>query len=147
MFQLKKQRAVESSFVSLFDENGVEFLIKSRLSVQIDFDLDLEIQAELLDVLPFSLLQDDSKLCAGLITQDVLTQEMKILPACRTALCSEGLPIKFYSAFWDLLGPGLLSVLNGCFSRGFLPLSQREDLFHKNDDPQDLKNWRLNFAS
>lgn len=84
---------------------------------------------------------------SGLITQGELTQEMKILPAGRTALGSEGLPIEFYSAFWDLLGPDLLSVLNGCFSRGFLPLSQREDLFHKNDDPQDLKNWRLNFAS
>lgn len=64
LFQLKKQGAVESSFVSLFDENGAEFSDQKSIErIQIDFDLDLEIQAELLDVLPFSLLQDDSKLC------------------------------------------------------------------------------------
>lgn len=64
LFQLKKQGAVESSFVSLFDANGAEFSDQKSIErIQIDFDLDLEIQAELLDVLPFSLLQDDSKLC------------------------------------------------------------------------------------
>ena len=58
---------------------------------------------------------------------------------------SDGLPIEFYSAFWELLCDPLLSVLNDCFRVGSLCTSQREALLrliYKKDDKRLAKNWR-----
>ena len=58
---------------------------------------------------------------------------------------SDGLPVEFYSAFWDLLCDPLLSVLNDCFRVGSLCASQREALLrliYKKDDKRLAKNWR-----
>ena len=58
---------------------------------------------------------------------------------------SDGLPIEFYSAFWDILCDPLLSVLNDSFRIGSLCASQREALLrliHKRDDKRLVKNWR-----
>ena len=152
-FQLEKERAIKNTFLSVFDENGVEHSDQKSIErIQSMFykrlfskeEVDLEIQAELVGSLPFSLSFEDSKMCDGLITFEELTQATKNLPSGKTP-GSDGLPLEFYSAFWDLLGPELCSVLNDNFSRGFLSSSQREGiirLIHKKDDPKDLKNWR-----
>ena len=62
-------------------------------------------------------------------------------------LCAalNGLPVEFYSAFWDLLCDPLLSVLNDCFRVGSLCASQHEALLrliYKKDDTRLPKNWR-----
>ena len=57
---------------------------------------------------------------------------------------SDGLPIEFYSAFWDLLCDPLLSVLNDCFRVGSLCASQRKALLrliYEKDDKCLGKNW------
>ena len=63
---------------------------------------------------------------------------------------SDGLPIEFYSAFWDILCDPLLSVLNDSFRVGSLCASQREALLrlvHKRDDKRLVKNWPISLLN
>ena len=41
---------------------------------------------------------------------------------------SDGFTSEFYCKFWDLVGPDLVEVLNSCYFRGSLSLSQRRDV-------------------
>ena len=53
--------------------------------------------------------------------------------------------LEFYFAFWDILGPDLVSVLNYVHSQGEFSLSQRRGtitLIPKKGDLRERKNWR-----
>ena len=81
--------------------------------------------------------------CEGLFTKDELFAALKGLQTGKSP-SSDGLPIEFYSAFWDLLCDPLLSVLNDCFRVGSLCLSQREALLrliYQEDVKRLAKNW------
>ncbi len=57
----------------------------------------------------------------------------------------DGLPAEFFLAFWDILGPELLKVLDASFLSGELPLSFRRAvlcLLPKTGDLRHLSNWR-----
>ncbi|XP_048854239.1 uncharacterized protein LOC125722031 [Brienomyrus brachyistius] len=57
----------------------------------------------------------------------------------------DGLPVEFYSTFWDVLGPELLQVVEDVQRRGLLTRSMRSgvlSLLHKKGDRADLGNWR-----
>ena len=61
------------------------------------------------------------------------------------SLGSDGLPVEFYVASRDVLGPDLVEVLNASFDSGLLPLSQRAaliSLVFKKGDCLLHKNWR-----
>ena len=69
---------------------------------------------------------------------------LKSLPTNR-APGIDGLPVKFYSTFWDLLGPCLLIVFLESIKTGELPLSCRRaiiSLIPKKGDLQLVENWR-----
>ena len=58
---------------------------------------------------------------------------------------SDGLPMEFYVAFWDLLGEDFVNVFNASLEADLLPFSQREALIaliFKKGDRLDHKNWR-----
>ena len=58
---------------------------------------------------------------------------------------SDGLPMEFNVAFWDLLGGGLVNVFNASLEAGLLPFSQSEALIaliFQKVDRLDHKNWR-----
>ena len=58
---------------------------------------------------------------------------------------SDGLPMEFYVAFWDLFGGDLVNVFNASLEAGLLPFSQLEALIaliFKKGDHLDHKNWR-----
>ena len=58
---------------------------------------------------------------------------------------SDGLPMEFRVAFWDLLGGDLVNVFNASLEAGLLPFSQREALIaliFKKGDRLDHNNWR-----
>ena len=83
-------------------------------------------------------------ICKGLFTEDEVFAALKGLQTGKSP-GSDGLPIEFYSAFWDLMCYLLLSVLNDCFRVGSLCASQRQALLrliYKKDDKRLAKNWR-----
>ncbi|CAM2118676.1 unnamed protein product [Caretta caretta] len=57
----------------------------------------------------------------------------------------DGLTVEFYRAFWDILGPDLVTVSAESLQSGVLPLSCRRAvlaLLPKKGDLRDLRNWR-----
>ncbi|CAM2109326.1 unnamed protein product [Caretta caretta] len=57
----------------------------------------------------------------------------------------DGLTVEFYRAFWDILGPDLVTVWAESLQSGVLPLSCRRAvlaLLPKKGDLRDLRNWR-----
>ncbi|CAM4598561.1 unnamed protein product [Lepidochelys olivacea] len=57
----------------------------------------------------------------------------------------DGLTVEFYRAFWDILGPDLVTVWAESLQSGALPLSCRRAvlaLLPKKGDLRDLRNWR-----
>ncbi|CAM4659065.1 unnamed protein product [Lepidochelys kempii] len=57
----------------------------------------------------------------------------------------DGLTVEFYRAFWDILGPDLVTVWAESLQSGVLPLSCRQAvlaLLPKKGDLRDLRNWR-----
>ncbi|CAM4546103.1 unnamed protein product, partial [Lepidochelys olivacea] len=57
----------------------------------------------------------------------------------------DGLTVEFYRAFWDILGPDLVTVWAESLQSGVLPLSCRRvvlTLLPKKGDLHDLRNWR-----
>jgi len=57
----------------------------------------------------------------------------------------DGLPVDFFTAFWDILGPEVLLVLQESVRSGILPLSCRKavvSLLPKGGDLQRVENWR-----
>ncbi|CAM2118677.1 unnamed protein product [Caretta caretta] len=57
----------------------------------------------------------------------------------------DGLTVEFYSVFWDILGPDLVTVWAESLQSGVLPLSCRRAvlaLLPKKGDLCDLRNWR-----
>ncbi|CAM2111060.1 unnamed protein product [Caretta caretta] len=61
------------------------------------------------------------------------------------SLGMDGLTVEFYRAFWDILGPDLVTVWAESLQSGVLPLSCRRavlTLLPKKGDLRDLRNWR-----
>ena len=57
----------------------------------------------------------------------------------------DGLPVEFYSTFWDVLGPELVEVAEDVHRQGKLTESMRSgalSLLYKKGDSSDLANWR-----
>ena len=104
----------------------------------------MQIQTEIIDDLDLSLSDAQQKQCEGLFTKDELFTTLKGLQTGKSP-GSDGLPIEFYLAFWDLLCDPLLSVLNDCFQVGVLCACQREALLcliYEKDNKHLGKNWR-----
>ena len=80
----------------MFSHNEIELILVDFYKALFSKDsLDMQIQTEIIDDL------DLSAALKGLQTSK--------------SPGSDGLPVEFYSAFWDLLCNPLLSVLNDCF--------------------------------
>ena len=58
---------------------------------------------------------------------------------------NDGLPVEFYLAFFELLGPLLTDCINQNYEEGNLTNSQRQavvSLFEKPSNNRQIKNWR-----
>ena len=106
--------------------------------------VDLGVQSDLLDHLSLSLSPDEAALCDGPISPNEAHAALLGMAKGKSP-GSDGLPMEFYVAFWDLLGEDLVSVFNASLEAGLLPFSQREaliSLIFKKGDRLDHKNWR-----
>ena len=126
-FRLEQKGADQNSFTSLIDANGVEkFSQQDFETTLVDFysslfskdSLDMQIQTELIDDLERSLNDLEREQCEGLFTKEELLVALKSLPTGKSP-GSDGIPVEFYSAFWDSLGDLLVLVLMSAFASVF----------------------------
>lgn len=97
----------------------------------------------LCDLLPH-LRQEQRTACDSPLSLAELTKALGATPRSKTPGL-DGLPAEFYSTFWPLLGPILLSVLLDSINRGQLPPSMSTGvlcLLFKKGDPTLLGNYR-----
>ena len=102
------------------------------------------MQSDLLDCLSLSLSVDDAASCDGPISPNEAHAALLGMAKGKSP-SSNGLPMEFYVAFWDLPGEDLVYVFNASLEAGLLPFSQREALIaliFKKGDRLDHKNWR-----
>ena len=118
-FCLEHKRAEKNIFESLFNESGEEKFSHDIELILVDFykalfskdSLNMQIQNQIIDDLDLSLSDLEREQCEGLFTKDELSATLKGLQTGKSP-GSNGLPVEFYLAFWDLLCDPLLSVLN-----------------------------------
>lgn len=123
--RLEKKRGAESWISAMRAPNGMvvtgaEGICESWASFYQDLftacPVDLEVQSDLLDCLSLSLAADDAALCDGpILPSEVQTALLGMAKGKSPG--SDGLPMEFYSTFWDLPGEDLVSVFNvSCLS-------------------------------
>jgi len=131
--RLEKKRGTESWISAMCVSIGVavtdvEGICESWASFYQDLftacPVDLGVQSDLLDCLSFSLSVDDVASCDGPISANEAHTALLGMPKGKSA-GSDGLPMEFYVAFWDLLGEDLVHVSNASLEAGLLPFSQR----------------------
>ena len=152
-WRLEKKRGTESWISAMRVSHGVvvmdgEGMCESWASFYQDlftaYPVDLRVQSDLLDCLSFSLSVDDAASCDSSISPNEAHAALLGM-AKGKSVGSDGLPMEFYVAFWDLLGEDLVNVFNASLEAGLLPFSQREALIaliFKKGDRLDHTNWR-----
>ena len=107
-------------------------------------EVDLSLQEELLSHVSARLSSEQASLCEGYLSVEEVFTALKGM-AKGKAPGSDGFPMEFYLAFWDILGRDLVEVLNASLDSGTLPFSQRGaliSLIFKKGDRLLHKNWR-----
>ena len=100
-------------------------------------------QGAFLSSLERKLSVAETESCEGDLTEDECLRALKQMASSK-APGVDGLPAEFYVRFWSLLGPDLVRVLNSCYRRGRLSMSQRSGaitLLYKKGDLLDTANW------
>ena len=96
------------------------------------------------DCLTLSLSVDDGASCDGPISPNEAHAALLGMAKGKSP-GSDGLPLEFRVAFWDLLGGDLVNVFNASLEDGLPPFSQSEALIaliFKKGGRLDHKNWR-----
>ncbi|CAM2112659.1 unnamed protein product [Caretta caretta] len=78
------------------------------------------------------------------LTLAEFSEALRRMPTNKS-LGMDGLTVEFYRAFWDVLGPDLVTVWAESLQSGVLPLLCRRAvlaLLPKKGDLHDLRNWR-----
>lgn len=152
-FRLEKKRGASNWISAMKDSDGniisdVSGICDSWVSFYSSLfsacETDPVIQGQLLDKLTSTLSQDQADSCDGHIS---LNEAFTALAGMAKGKSpgSDGLPMEFYLAFWDVIGPDLVDVFNASYDSGLLSLSQREaliSLIFKKGDRLEHKNWR-----
>ena len=106
--------------------------------------IDLDVQANLLSNVSSSLPCHQAESCEGYLTVGEVHAALLGMARGKSP-GSDGFPMEFYVAFWDVIGADLVDVFNALFDLGFLPPSQRTaliSLIFKKGDRLLHKNWR-----
>jgi len=152
-FRLEKRNGVEEWFSAMQNPDGsivadVPGICDSWVSFYSDLfcacPTNTDVQNQLLDNLSSFVPPSQVPFCEGHLTVEE-THKVLLGMAKGKSPGSDGLPAEFYLAFWDILGPDLIEVLNASFDSGLLPFSQRGaliSLIFKKGDRLLHKNWR-----
>ena len=152
-FTLEATRAEKNAVKSVYNSHGDEVSTQREIEhVHHEFyrklysseATDPQIQQEFLAKIDISLTDTETTLCDRILSIEEISYAMRGLSSGKTP-GSDGLPLEFYTKFWDQLGSILLQLYHFSLDRGSLSLSRQESvtrLIFKKDDPKNLKNWR-----
>ena len=107
-------------------------------------EIDQLAQHDLLSNVSARLPESARDRCEGLLTVEEVHATLMGM-AHNKSPGSDGLPMEFYSSFWDVLGRDMVEVLNSSLALGSLPPSLRcalISLMFKKGDRLDHRNWR-----
>ena len=151
--KLETARFLKNRVESIFNAHGIEVASQPEIEqAHFDFYTNLysaepihpAFQQDILAQIDVSLSAPDSESCEGTLSTPEITDAMRGLANGKTP-GSDGLPQEFYSKFWSLLSPHLLTVYNYSFATGCFSKSMQESvtrLIFKKGDRKNLKNWR-----
>ena len=151
--RLEKKAGADSWISAMRRPDGTVISdIASICSSWVDFYSDLFTAGKIDQVAQHDLLSNVSAhlpegardSCEGLLTVEEVHAALLGM-AHNKSPGSDGLPMEFYSSFWDVLGQDLVEVLNSSLASGSLPASSRcalISLIFKKGDRLDDKNWR-----
>ena len=129
--RLEKKRGTEGWISAIRVSNGVvvtdvEGICESWSSFYQDLftacPVDPGVRSDLLDCLTLSLSLDDVASCDGPISPNEAHAALLGMAKGKSP-GSDGLPMEFYVAFWDLLGGDFVNVFNASLEAGLLPCS------------------------
>ena len=151
-FRLEKRNGVEEWFSAMQNPDGsivadVPGICDSWVSFYSDLfsvcPTNSDVQNQLLDNLSSFVPPSQVPLCEGHLTVEEAHKALSGMAKGKSP-GSDGLPAEFYLAFWDILIPDLVEVLNASFDFGLFPFSQRGaliSLIFKKGDRLLHKNW------
>ena len=92
-------------------------------------------------------LTDQQKLsCEGSITEEECIKALQSFQGNKTP-GNDGLPIEFYSRFWEIISEPFVNCVNEIFTRGEMSRSQKQAVItlieKKGKDRSLVENWRL----
>ena len=128
---MEKKRGTESWISAIGVSNGVvvtdvEGICESWSSFYQDLftacPVDPGVRSDLLDCLTLYLSLDDVTSCDGPISPNEAHAALLGMAKGKSP-GSDGLPMEFYVAFWDLLGGDFVNVFNASLEAGLLPCS------------------------
>lgn len=150
-FGLEKSRQNNNTITKLKDDTilteDIEILDEARTFYQDLYTAELTNpldQTWLLQQLEKSLSEEDKESCEGSMTEKETTEAVKDMDNNKSP-GPDGIPVEFYTHFWDLLKKPLTDLYNFNFDNETMTESQQSALlkllFKKNDN-ELLKNWR-----
>ena len=91
-------------------------------------------------------LTDQQKLsCEGSITEEECIKALQSFQGNKTP-GNDGLPIEFYSKFWEIISEPFANCVNEIFTRGEMSRSQKQAVItlieKKGNERSLLENWR-----
>lgn len=110
----------------------------------LNFSHDSDVQVDMLNCLSLTVPPSDVPLCEGHFPCEEVLLALKGMARGKTP-GSDGLPVGFFTKFWDILGADLVEAFNSSYHDGFLPSSSCKGiitLIFKKGDRLDRKNWR-----
>ena len=151
--RLEKKRNKESRFSAVRrDDNTFATSLPDIIDTWRSFYVDLftssytdpAVGLDMLSRLESTLSSDESESCEGPISIEEARKAAAGM-AHNKSPGIDGLPVEFYLAFWNCLGPDFVEVINFAHDAGYLSLSQRRglvSLIFKKGDRYSTKNWR-----
>jgi len=98
------------------------------------------------DASPKSFNLEEKEKCEGMLTKAECLQALKSMKSGKTP-GSDGLPVEFYSVFWNEISDCLLNTVNFSYTEGKFSISQRRGIIKlipkkMQIQPYFVKNWR-----
>ena len=152
-FFLKKVYGGRVDLSIVLDENGLEVNGKERVGEEVckfyvelykEKKRDARVEKDVLKQVEMCLDLDDKSMLGEKVSKEEVDECLGSMKKGKTP-GSDGLPVEFYCAFWDVIGDCVYEMVMKVLEDGRMPESMLKSvivLLYKKGDKHELKNWR-----